>query len=60
MLDATVKYQYFGLDDDDRVLGRETVENPETQFSRARHQGAYTVVAIAPTVARVNSGDSDY
>ncbi len=30
--------------DDDRVLGRETVENPETQFSRKAHQGAYAIV----------------
>ena len=36
----------FVVHDDDRVLGRETVENPETQFSRERHQGAYTVVEI--------------
>lgn len=30
--------------DDDRVLGREVVDNPETQFSRKANQGAYTVV----------------
>lgn len=30
--------------DDDRVLGREIVENPETQFSRKANQGAYTIV----------------
>ncbi len=34
----------FVVHDDDRVVGRETVENPETQFSRQRHQGAYTVL----------------
>ncbi len=38
------KDRVFVVHDDDRVVGRETVENPETQFSRRRHQGAYTVV----------------
>lgn len=34
------------IHDDDRVLGREVVENPETQFSRRAHQAAYTLVSI--------------
>lgn len=34
------------IHDDDRVLGREQVTNPETQFSRQAHQGAYTLVSI--------------
>jgi hypothetical protein len=33
--------------DDDRVLGRNNVTNPETQFSRAVNQAAYTLVALA-------------
>ena len=33
--------------DDDHVLGRETVENPETQFWRAANQAAYTILDIA-------------
>jgi len=32
--------------DDDRVLGRDDVTNPETQFSRAPHQAAYTLVSL--------------
>ncbi len=32
--------------DDDRVLGRDTVEDPETQFSRGAHQSAYALVAL--------------
>jgi len=32
------------IHDDDRVLGRQIVENPETQFSRDVNQGAYTLV----------------
>ena len=32
------------IHDDDRVLGRENIENPETQFSRRPHQAAYTIV----------------
>jgi hypothetical protein len=32
------------IHDDDRVLGRESIENPETQFSRKPHQAAYTIV----------------
>ena len=32
------------IHDDDRVLGRENIENPETQFSRRPHQAAYAVV----------------
>ena len=38
------KDRVFVVHDDDRVVGRETVENPETQFSRQRHQASYTVV----------------
>ena len=34
------------IHDDDRVLGRENIENPETQFSRQPHQAAYTIVDI--------------
>ena len=34
------------IHDDDRVLGRENVENPETQFSRRPHQAAYTIVDL--------------
>lgn len=32
--------------DDDRVLGRDNVMNPETQFSRAANQAAYTLVTL--------------
>jgi len=32
------------IHDDDRVLGREHIENVETQFSRQPHQAAYTIV----------------
>ena len=32
--------------DDDRVLGSDVITNPETQFSRAANQAAYTVVSI--------------
>ena len=32
------------IHDDDRVLGREHVENPETQFSRQSNQAAYTII----------------
>ncbi len=32
--------------DDDQVLGRDTISNPETQFSKGAHQAAYTVVSI--------------
>jgi hypothetical protein len=32
--------------DDDRVLGRENVENTETQFSRAPNQAAYTLLSL--------------
>ena len=35
------------LHDDDRVLGRDKVENPETQFSKQAHQAAYSLVSIA-------------
>ena len=31
---------------DDRVLGREVVEDPESQFHRLPHQAAYTVVRV--------------
>jgi hypothetical protein len=34
------------IHDDDRVLGRQVVENPETQFSRQTHQAAYALVQI--------------
>lgn len=34
------------IHDDDRVLGREVVEDPRTQFSRRPHQAAYTVVRV--------------
>ncbi len=37
------------IHDDDRVLGREVIENPETQFSRAAHQAAYTLVSVGHT-----------
>jgi len=30
--------------DDDRVLGRKNIDDPETQFSRKPHQAAYTIV----------------
>ncbi|QTA85446.1 YbhB/YbcL family Raf kinase inhibitor-like protein [Desulfonema magnum] len=40
------KERVLVVHDDDRVLGRETVENPETQFSRKAHQGAYTIVEM--------------
>ncbi|MFC1746333.1 hypothetical protein ACFL35_20240 [Candidatus Riflebacteria bacterium] len=32
------------IHDDDRVLGRKSVVNPEIQFSRNPHQAAYTIV----------------
>ncbi|MBU0494133.1 MAG: LysM peptidoglycan-binding domain-containing protein [Chloroflexi bacterium] len=32
------------IHDDDRVLGRDDVTNPETQFHREANQGAYTLV----------------
>jgi hypothetical protein len=34
------------IHDDDRVLGREKIEDPETQFSRQPHQAAYTIVDL--------------
>jgi hypothetical protein len=34
--------------DDDRVLGRATVENPETQFHRKMNQAAYTIAEFTP------------
>ncbi len=37
------------IHDDDRVLGRDVVENPETQFSRASHQAAYSLVSLLPS-----------
>jgi hypothetical protein len=36
--------------DDDRVLGREDVQDPETQFSRGAHQAAYTLVSLSVVV----------
>jgi len=36
------------IHDDDRVLGRELIENPGTQFSRAPHQAAYSLVSLLP------------
>jgi hypothetical protein len=36
--------------DDDRVLGRDTVKDPETQFSRGMHQAAYTLVSLGAPV----------
>ena len=38
------------LHDDDRVLGREIVKNPETQFSRKPHQAAYSLVSVIAAV----------
>jgi hypothetical protein len=38
------KNRVLVIHDDDRVLGRENVTNPETQFSREANQGAYTIV----------------
>ena len=32
------------IHDDDYVMGRKIIENPETQFSRLAHQAAYTIV----------------
>ena len=43
--------------DDDRVVGRVNVTNPETQFSRAVNQAAYTLVALtgaAPESVQAN------
>lgn len=34
------------IHDDDRVLGRDRVDDPRTQFSRLPHQGAYTLVSV--------------
>ena len=36
----------FVIHDDDRVLGRTKITNPETQFSRKEHQAAFTVVRL--------------
>jgi hypothetical protein len=38
------KNKVLVIHDDDRVLGRKKVENPETQFSRQANQGAYSIV----------------
>ncbi len=38
--------------DDDRVLGREHIENPETQFSRGANQAAYTLVLLSTMAAQ--------
>lgn len=38
----------FVIHDDDRVLGRESIENPETQFHREPHQAAYTIISFSP------------
>ena len=38
------KNKVLVIHDDDRVLGRKIVENPETQFSRQANQGAYSIV----------------
>jgi len=43
------------LHDDDRVLGREVIENPETQFSRKPHQAAYSLVTIKQGLSRGQS-----
>ncbi len=32
--------------DDDRTLGRDSINNPETQFTRGPHQAAYSLVAL--------------
>lgn len=45
VLDAT---HVFVIHDDDRVLGREFIENPETQFHREPHQAAYTIILFTP------------
>ncbi|MBM83293.1 MAG: hypothetical protein CMJ78_22255 [Planctomycetaceae bacterium] len=34
------------IHDDDRVLGRDDVKDPETQFSRKKHQAAFSVVCF--------------
>lgn len=39
--------------DDDRVLGRENVTDPVTQFSRDVNQGAYTLVSLSDTAPEV-------
>lgn len=36
----------FIIHDDDKRTGRENVENVETQFSKKKHQAAYTIVKI--------------
>ena len=36
----------FVVHDDDRVLGRQDVTDPATQFHRSPHQAAYTIVRI--------------
>ncbi len=38
------KNKVLVIHDDDRVLGRKIVENPETQFSRQANQAAYSIV----------------
>ncbi len=40
------KNKVFVIHDDDRVLGRDIVENPESQFSRKAHQAAYDIVEL--------------
>jgi hypothetical protein len=34
------------IHDDDRVLGRDVIENPNTQFSRQSHQAAWSLVSL--------------
>ena len=41
--------------DDDRVLGRDTVNNPKTQFSKAAHQTAYSVVTLTGDASRAET-----
>jgi hypothetical protein len=38
----------FVIHDDDRVLGRKSIDNPETQFHREPHQAAYTIISFTP------------
>jgi hypothetical protein len=38
------KNHVMAIHDDDRVLGRDKIENPRTQFRREPHQAAFTIV----------------
>jgi len=51
------KNQVLVIHDDDRVLGREAVEDPEKQFSRKANQAAYTVATLSRTQKKASPPD---